>query len=435
MNSLRITTKYQREGLYVYCNKCKRYSNISDGFLRKAPDCNHPPERQRFKLKIHIPMTKRSCRTLVLMTRNLQEAERKWGEFKELLEKNSFNLKHIDKEVKVVVDVYLLAYQMDRFIDFLTKGGFHKFESPKKVEEGTIKDYLRNFKYFLKSIARVVDIPSFRIDDVNDDHLDLFVDYIADRTNSNKTYNNIMGSMRAFYNHVIKYEKLKIDNPFARVKARQWKPNTLSFTKAEFEKVLSVTTEQNGRDLKTKRNWYKEWLPAAFKLGLYSCLRLEELVTLKYSDIVEVDGVKLIQANNDKVNKLKGNTSNDSLQVKGIPVIRQMQNVLSSDFDYQNKIGQEQFIIAPELARRTVDSYIGKGFTHFKRIAKIDENKCFKDLRTTFISEMQAKYNDFKLTTTVSDHSSPEVVKKHYLDQVVMAKRLKDFSLFGLSEE
>jgi hypothetical protein len=34
----------------------------------------------------------------------------------------------------------------------------------------------------------------------------------------------------------------------------------------------------------------------------------------------------------------------------------------------------------------------------------------------------QAKYNDLSLTRTVSDHSSPEAVKKHYPDQVVMAK-------------
>jgi hypothetical protein len=93
---------------------------------------------------------------------------------------------------------------------------------------------------------------------------------------------------------------------------------------------------------------------------------------------MNVDGVKLIRANNEKVNKLKGNISNDSLQVKGIPVIREMQAVLSIDFNYKNNEGRDQFIIAPELDRSTVINYIGKGFTHFKRIVQINESKCLR---------------------------------------------------------
>jgi hypothetical protein len=48
---------------------------------------------------------------------------------------------------------------------------------------------------------------------------------------------------------------------------------------------------------------------------------------------------------------------------------------------------------------------------------------------------MQEEYKDWNLTITVSDHSSPAVVKKHYIDQIVAAKRMQDFSIFGKSDK
>jgi len=86
---------------------------------------------------------------------------------------------------------------------------------------------------------------------------------------------------------------------------------------------------------------------------------------------------------------------------------------------------------AENLARTTVNLTISQGFTHFKRIANISEDKCFKDLRTTFISKMHGEYYDFYLTTTISDHSSPKVVDKRYLAQIEMAKRMTNFRVFG----
>lgn len=50
--------------------------------------------------------------------------------------------------------------------------------------------------------------------------------------------------------------------------------------------------------------------------------------------------------------------------------------------NYQFYLAEIQQIIKLEL--QTVKSIISKGFTHFKRKAGIDENKCFKDLRPTY---------------------------------------------------
>jgi hypothetical protein len=73
----------------------------------------------------------------------------------------------------------------------------------------------------------------------------------------------------------------------------------------------------------------------------------------------------------------------------------------------------DKYILAPELDRNTVKGIITKGFTHFKRIAGIDENKYFKELRTTYISRHRAELGDRGLTAIISDHSNANVVDKH----------------------
>ena len=90
MENLRITEKYKRTGLYVYCQKCHSYSTIKDGFLKKKVDCNHPPERQVFKLKIHVPGTRNMCKTKVLDTRDLAEADILRAQFMESLKQNNY---------------------------------------------------------------------------------------------------------------------------------------------------------------------------------------------------------------------------------------------------------------------------------------------------------------------------------------------------------
>jgi hypothetical protein len=83
------------------------------------------------------------------------------------------------------------------------------------------------------------------------------------------------------------------------------------------------------------------------------------------------------------------------------------------------------------LDGNTVKSIITKGFTHFKREAGIDENKCFKNLRTTYISRHRAEFGDLGLTATMSDHSNPKVVDKHYNAQIDAIKKSVNFKVFS----
>lgn len=429
MKDLKIPVKYRRPGLYVYCNKCKRYSTAEDGLLKKSPNCDHPPEKQVFKLKVHVAGTRRVCRTKVLNTRDIKEVDKLRTAFIELLEQNNYDLSKINSIDESTGDRNLLTYQMDKYLDFITTGGTYDYEAERKLNNKTVKDYERHFRYFIQSIDGYVNPHKIRVDGITKEHISAFHKYIKKKTPSPKTYNNIMGSLRALYNHLINYERFKIDNLFTEVPHQTVYYDPVIFSKEEFDKVMSSTTYNNGYDNIWKRNLYRDWLPTAFKLGLYTCLRLEELVYLKYSDILNIDGVLLIQAENHKANELLRIKDTKNKRIKRIPVIEELKKVLNEECNYEQNIGSNKFIIAPELTRVTVHGNITKGFTHFKRIAGIDENKCFKDLRKTYITKMESGYG-MKLSSIISDHSNDEVVKKHYLAQIEAVMKTQGFKVF-----
>ena len=117
MENLKIPEKYRRVGLYVYCNKCKRYSNIKTGCLKKSSDRNHPPDRQVYKLKIYLPGTKNVSHTLVLKTRDIKEVDKERQDFISHLQSNDYNIKTPTPHKENDAQKYLLLYQMNRFME------------------------------------------------------------------------------------------------------------------------------------------------------------------------------------------------------------------------------------------------------------------------------------------------------------------------------
>ena len=431
---LQIPKKYRRIGLYVYCNKCKGYSNIKTGILRKTEKCHHPYESQVYKIRVHKPGTKRNYKALVLITKNVKEAEQQRLLFIKLLKEHDYNLASIETENRV--DIYSMPYQIDKFLRFLDNE-----DVPEHLQihlsKGTINDYERNFKYFFESLIRSkISVNSIKVTEITDKYVGIFHSYLINKPVSNKTYNNIMSSLNVFFKHMIEHEHLSINNPFLNVQRKHINYKPLTFTSEEFEKILQVMTPENGCD-KKKRNHYKPWLVKSYKLAAYSCLRLEELVYLKYSEIRKSDetGYLMIEAENIKVNNLKGYTRTEEKVIKEIPVINEMLRVLMNDFDFKNNQNTDQYVIAPKLSRSNVYNIIGKSFTHFKRKAGINDEKCFKDLRTTFITQLQLTYNDPMLTKAISNHAGTDVILKHYFDKQRATKVAKSFTVFGNSSK
>jgi integrase len=206
----------------------------------------------------------------------------------------------------------------------------------------------------------------------------------------------------------------------------------VAYASEEFEALLSVVTHENGSDRKKKCNYYRQWLPTAFKIGTFTGLRLDEVVHLKFKDIFNDDGVWLLKVDNIKVNTLLGLKSDRRKRSVVIAVIDELWEVLTNECNFHKYQGTDRYILSPELGRKTVHSIVSKGFTHYKRVAKINGKKSFKELRTTFATKLIAKYGE-KYTSFVTDHTGKDVVDKHYTDKKVKAKTMKDFSVFGNS--
>jgi integrase len=171
-------------------------------------------------------------------------------------------------------------------------------------------------------------------------------------------------------------------------------------------------------------------LPTTFKLGLFTCLRLGELINIKYSDIKEYEGHRYLKAIDRKAAQLIGDSQ--SVRIKHVTLIVELLEVLNNECDLKDPEGEDEYIIAPELKRSTVKDIITKGFTHFRRVAGINEEKCFKDLRKTYISIRQIKYGDIGLTALISGHSNQEVTRKHYLNQKDAVRKSSGFRVFKL---
>jgi len=116
---------------------------------------------------------------------------------------------------------------------------------------------------------------------------------------------------------------------------------SVTFTVEEFHRVLEATTIENGYDSSKKRNRYREWLPTAFKLGLHICLRLDELVNLKYCNIIENGGLIFLQGVNRKATNL---IDDDQVErIKRVPVIPELYKVLNEECEFEELKGENIF--------------------------------------------------------------------------------------------
>lgn len=83
----------------------------------------------------------------------------------------------VNQNETVNVDRYLLAYQMKRYLDYITNGGFYEFEAQRELTKWSVKDYKRNFRYFIESISGSANIRTIRTDQLQMEHIELFHKY------------------------------------------------------------------------------------------------------------------------------------------------------------------------------------------------------------------------------------------------------------------
>lgn len=430
-----VPRKYSRFGIKVKClhRHCKyQISDTCPLIKKKISACPHK-SYHRFQLIVCVPKGLGTKKTRIAKTVKFEDALIEMAQFRKELAINGYHKNVLIKqEANNTVSELAVEY-----LDCISGEGSYTFMNMKRSTEH-VKESRRVLERFLKSLKiHGYNIQILKIADIGNDEVQIFYDYIYN-TLRLESHNKHFVILKTFFNYIIDKKDIKINNPFKHASLSYDKKEKNIIAKDEFQKLLNVITYANGvfSDSGKKRNYYKKWLIPAFRLAIETGLRREELVKLKWSDLITIDnGALVFRIANLKVNRImssgnsKNNINSSNLRyVKHVPVTKSLR-ILLTELGYATKKKTDDYIIerpdGTEI-KYMMDS-LSKGFAHY--IKKITNRKIeLKDLRKTYISSLAVALGDkLKLFT---GHSNDEVLQTHYISSAFLASKLEDFEIF-----
>ncbi|MBP6755788.1 MAG: tyrosine-type recombinase/integrase [Bacteroidia bacterium] len=397
--------KSPHTGLKIYCHKCKRDN----------PTCNHY-DIQRYKVRIHVPGTKNKKITKVLKSTIYNDAVVEAIIIEKELKTNNFQ--------KVVVSEigndYSISDAVIRYNQYLS-GNYEFSQFVKNISDDHRKECVKFCRYFCNTFKGKKDIQITRIVEVTKSDVARFYSWADAHYNSEKSFNKCLGALKAFFKFLIEIEDVQMKNPFASYEAKKAiKKNVETLTKDEFDSVISVIDTANpiiklgGKG--EKKNLYRFYLKDGFKLFLLTGGRREEVVELKWSDILtKIDGTKFFKIDNKKVNRQKDTDE----YVKYLPINHDLFELLIK-LGYNEKKTTNDFILYPDRKVKsiTIMNDLSKAFTHYKKEAGITKTVSLKNLRKTYITWLRLVTG--KDTGLLTSHGGEQVLIDHYIDSTIL---------------
>ncbi len=383
-----------------------------------------------------------NVKTKILKADNFLDAFVLFKEFKNALQKNSFQKIQLKKEVQIPT---LLIECFAYYMGFLNNENvpLHKrrFRSKKALDAFDL-----DFRLYKEALEFYnIDCSILKFTDVNDDLVGYLHSYLLNQKKyANKTYNNVMSNLSAFTTHIISKYRLNYTNPFLGVEKLHVETKNLTVEENEFQKLLNTVTLENGfkivnrmkRNRTYKKSMYRSWLCNGFLLGLYTGGRSEEIVNLNWSKItLNNDGsFKSIGVIHYKLNKAKGHlvSERDSI-TKDFTITKELGALLLA-MDYESNKGKNQFLLAPEKRNRLqVGRELSAGFSHYYGLLKTGKEIKFKNLRKTFITSAYIQYGE--ASTALTGHKGTSIIQSNYYDKEVTQKvAQKEFQVFKPTE-
>jgi integrase len=437
MEPLKIPAKYNRCGIKVKCLKCKW--QLGDGKCHENKDdlksiskCCHK-EKHRFNLVVCVPNTKNSRRMKILETSDFDEALVELSDFKKELQASGYQ-KPI--EVKMVEVSNTLVELIADYLDFQsgenTPGHLVRIR-----DKDHISDCKRTLQRFCLSLSdKGYNLQNLEITNIKDIELGHFHDYLIEKHKFPKgsdSYNRHFRIGKAFINWCIKNREINMFNPFTKVELNKTNrvKNKEILDEIEFHNLLQVVTEENGLDqnpIRKRQNVYFPWLKTAFRLGLETGLRNDEIIRIKWSDLAKIDSkLNAFEINDFKVNRKQFGTEYGPNK-KIVPITASFMDLLV-ELGFEDKVGLDETILnVPEYTNIvTIEKAISRAFTHY--IKQVSNRFLqFKNLRKTFISHLVMLLGDKAKIFT--GHSDDEVMMRHYISEAFIAGGLKDFRVF-----
>ncbi len=433
MKTLIIPLLFRRSGIKIKCTKCTR--QLGDGLCYSDP--NNPTSLSKCKSKdshkyiliICVPNSKRRIMKII-ETRDFTEALIEMNAFKKELIATNYQKPLKVKMIEVKNTLIELCMQ---YLDW--QSGINvPAHLVRHRSKDTISDCKRTLLRFCEALKQMgYNLDMFEIQEVGNKEVGIFHEYLYEKFKPSKsTYNRQFRVMKAFINYVVKFSKIQMDNPFELVELNTVIKVKEIITKEEFSKLLNVVTYENGQVSNCRKgdktNLYHDWLKLGFKLSLETGLRREEVVRLKWSDLVEISTNKYIfSINNLKVNRILHGTDEGS-KLKSVPVTKSLMEVLIA-IGFDDNKGLNKFVLdrPKELTDEYVMRHLSKAFGHYIKLVT-DSPLQLKCLRKTYITHLVMKLGPSARLFT--GHSDDKVLESHYLSSAFLAGNLSDFKLF-----
>lgn len=429
MRRLRLPKTSTPKGLKVYCNKCKA----------ENPSCSHI-ERQVYRARFHIKGTKNG---VIIVTLQATEFEDAVQEFMSLKKQHNNNMLFAKpKKVREQNDdeIFSLPGAVKKYYQYMTGNYQYKHKQKQNLSRDYIKEVYRNVVKFLSCLSKngvkVQELPVYSITQA---HVSLFYESLEDSLQP-RTMNKVLAQVKKFFEFVIDIEEVKMDNPFEIYNpAITTRSKKRVIRKDEFEKILQTidAAETNHKTILsngTTKNMYFPYLKDAFRLGLFTGGRREEVVNLRWSDLqINKDGNRYFVVDNLKVNRQKLSKTQIEEDNEKIFVVNADFMDLLNELGYENKKNTHDFVLAPDrtIKAKTMMDNISKAFTHYRKEANIEKEVQFKSLRKTYLTWLYvALEGDAKL---LSGHSSDAILEKYYLDPKTTQtiNKAVNFRIFG----
>jgi integrase len=425
---LTIPKNQNRSGVKIKCLACKyQVSKICPQSGRNISTCENS-DQHRFNLVVCVPNST-ARRTKVVTSTNFTDALIERQKFINELKEHGFH-KPLNLPSTSKVMNYSMAYLMAEYLDSLS-GTNTPRHLIKVRSKSHVADCRLAFTRFCKALKdRKYNPELIDIREIGDDEVGFYHEYLLDEVGlSPRSYQKHIVICRSFFNWLRDVREYNVPNAFRHVELSIVKKEKQIISKKEFEKLLEVTTKENGLAYYSGcyRNVFRPWLTFGFRLALETGLRTEEIVILKWSDIIDLgEGVLVIRVSNLKVNRIQTG-EDEGHYIKHIPVTKGLMDLLV-EMGYQEKLGTDLFIIdrANQESTANMMSAISKGFNHYIKQVTSREIK-FKTLRKTYLTHFAIALGDkAKLFTNQSD----ETLKNHYLSSAFLAGNLNKFSIF-----
>jgi len=432
------------KGLTIFCYRCKTNitSEICKTTGKSIKQCPYG-DKHVYKVYVHVPGTKNQRKTKTLETRDINEAIKQAIEFEKEIKENTHRIEvykemkpEIKKEGQVSTEPHLLINALSRHIGWLHNEGVPAHLIKERSTEH-IKDVERAFKSLLLCLKESgYNLSTLLIEDIDDKMVGEVYSYLESKKLANRTFNKHIGFFTSFLKWYAEEYNSSIRNWFERVKRKKLNPNPEAITRSEYEALLNKITPENGvkeyrGSVKETRNVYRTWLADAFRLALATGRRREEVVNLKWNNILESDGVQYIKVEDFKVNRIQNRNSEEEKKFIYIPVTDSLEKLLN-ELGYEKYKNIDNYILAPEIKTsrgRVMSDILSRGFTHYYDQLKTGRNLTFKSLRKTYITNLEIFMGSGN-TKAITGHSGDQVIQRNYIDKKEMAKAARGFNVF-----